>query len=69
MKTIEVYKGFNIFEAEGDFAVAGFKYQIDITPIHLGNHKFFGCRNIEHAKKEIDWISMEASKSQGVVLE
>lgn len=55
MKTIEVYKGYSILEAEGDHLAAGFKFQIDINP--GSRHRFLGVKSLEAARKEIDWLS------------
>ena len=33
MKSIEVYKGYSIFEAEGQWAAAGFSFQVDISKV------------------------------------
>lgn len=55
MKEIEVYKGFSIFEATGDWLAAGYKVQIGLNP---GNrHRFLGMKSLEAARKEIDWLS------------
>lgn len=55
MKSIEVYKGFTIFEAEGEHRAAGFKFQVEINPGH--RHNFLGVKTLKEAKDTIDWVS------------
>ena len=55
MKEIEVYKGFSILEADGDWLAAGYKYKIDINP--GSRHRFLGVMSLEKARKEIDWMA------------
>lgn len=55
MKTIEVYKGYSILEADGDWLAAGYKYKIDIAP--GSRHRFLGRKSLEEARKTIDWVS------------
>lgn len=57
MKTIEVYKGFNILEAEGEHLAAGFKFQIELDPGYRHKHKFLGVHTLEKAKDTIDWLA------------
>lgn len=58
MKSIEVYKGFSIFEAEGKWAEAGFRFQIDLSPVRsLSSHKFFGTETLDKARIEIDFLA------------
>jgi hypothetical protein len=55
MKSIEVYKGYSIFEAEGDHLSAGFKFQIDVDPGH--RLRYLGVKSLEKALETIDWLA------------
>lgn len=63
MKTIEVYKGFNIFEAEGDYLLAGFNVQVDISPLFPTSTRHMGLKSIDMARKEIDWMFESMGKT------
>ena len=52
----ETYKGYDIFESFGDHKAAGYKYQVALHGFLSG--KYFGVQSMEHAKKEIDWLSL-----------
>lgn len=55
MKEIEIYKGFSILEATGDWLAAGYRYQIDLGP---GNRfRYFGSMTLTAARKEIDCLA------------
>lgn len=56
MKSIEVYKGYSIFEAEGQWAAAGFSFQVDISKVFI-RHDYMGFKSLERARKEIDFLS------------
>ena len=56
MKNIEVYKGYSIFEAEGQWAAAGFSFQVDISKVFT-RHDYMGFKSLERARKEIDFLS------------
>ena len=55
MKSIEVYKGYSIFEAEGEHLTAGFKFQIDVEPGH--RFRYLGVKSLEKARETIDWLA------------
>ena len=56
MKSIEVYKGYSIFEAEGIWADAGFSFQVDISKV-FSRHSYMGFKSLERARREIDFLS------------
>ena len=61
MKTIEVYKGYSILEAEGDHLAAGFKFQIDINP--GSRHRFLAATGVLRSARG-SLSTLEARKNE-----